>query len=84
MSTLELITREGCPHCVAAVNLLESKNVTFTHTALPNTNEAKDPYKEKYNHRTFPMIVVDGVFKGGNDTLQAMNKNGELDKILNT
>ena len=69
---------DPCPYCGAAKALLKSKNVEFEEFDI-----WKDPAKAKEMlKRTIPQMFIGDHYIGGNDDLQALNRSGELDKLL--
>lgn len=57
--------KSGCPHCVEAKALAESKGLQYTYTSIGQDMMLED-FKELFpNARTVPQIIVDGVNIGG-------------------
>mgnify|MGYP001307090376 CR=1 FL=1 len=69
----------SCPFCVAAKNLLNSKNLKYTEIDLTSDLELRLEISTKYNWRTVPMIVINDEFIGGYDDLEKLNLEGNLD-----
>ncbi|MFT7485241.1 MAG: glutaredoxin 3 [Candidatus Paceibacteria bacterium] len=74
----ELYTLSYCPHCVAAVNLLESRGVETINHVMDTEFGELDQVKAKHGHDTVPIVLIDGVFLGGNDALKAFDAAGKL------
>lgn len=77
-------TREACPYCVSAKNLLHSKGQTYQEIKITgaDTKEFQDMLKLSGGLKTVPQIFINDQHIGGFDALKALNDRGELDKIL--
>jgi glutaredoxin len=68
-----VITKEGCPYCIEAKELLGNKDQRYTILKLDDNNkniiyENVDHLTNKY--RYVPMVFKDGKFIGGFDKLK--------------
>ena len=75
---IKVYTTISCPFCVAAKNLLTSKNLDFTEIDLTSDLELRLEVSTKYNWRTVPIIIIDGELIGGFDDLSKLNLDGDL------
>ena len=75
----KLYTTISCPFCVAAKNLLTSKNLEFTEIDLTSDLELRLEVSTKYNWRTVPIVIIDDKLIGGFDDLNKLNLDGGLD-----
>tara|TARA_B100001996_G_scaffold382610_1_gene374919 strand:- start:1271 stop:1507 length:237 start_codon:yes stop_codon:yes gene_type:complete len=75
---IKVYTTSSCPFCVAAKNLLSSKNLKFTEIDLTSDIELRLEVSTKYNWRTVPMIIIDDKFIGGFDDLEKLDLEGNL------
>ena len=83
MKKVTIYTGDPCPFCEAAKSLLKTKNVEIEELNIwKDPAKAKEMLQRTNGARTIPQIFVGDRYIGGNDQLQAANKNGELDKIL--
>ena len=74
---------DPCPFCKAAKALLNSKNIEIEEFDIwKDSAKAKEMLQRTNGARTIPQIFIGDHYVGGNDQLQAANKNGELDKLL--
>lgn len=71
-----------CPYCGAARMLLTKKGVHFTDIDVAGDPTLLSEMKERSGNRTVPQIFVGDSAIGGFDELYALDKSGELDKIL--
>ena len=76
---IKLYTTISCPFCVAAKNLLTSKNLEFTEIDLTSDLELRLEVSTKYNWRTVPIVIIDDKLIGGFDDLNKLNLDGGLD-----
>ena len=74
---------DPCPFCKAAKALLNSKNIEIEEFDIwKDSAKAKEMLQRTNGARTIPQIFIGDHYVGGNDQLQAANRNGELDKLL--
>lgn len=76
---IKLYTTTSCPFCVAAKNLLISKNLEFTEIDLTSDLELRLEVSTKHNWRTVPIVIIDDKLIGGFDDLNKLNLDGGLD-----
>lgn len=78
-----IYTKPGCPFCIKAKALLDSKGVTYTEI-----NVGDDPIKRAEltkianGSKTVPQIFINGTLVGGCDDLHASDRSGKLDQML--
>ena len=78
-----MYTGDSCPYCGAAKALLKSKNVEVEEFDIwKDATKAKEMLKRTNGKRTIPQMFIEDHYIGGNDDLQALNRSGELDKLL--
>ncbi|MEE2975528.1 MAG: glutaredoxin domain-containing protein [Thermodesulfobacteriota bacterium] len=75
---IELYTTKNCPFCVAAKNLLDSKNLEYSEIDLTDNIDLRLEISTKYNWRTVPLILINDELVGGYDDLNALNDAGKL------
>ncbi len=74
---------DPCPYCGAAKALLKSKNIEFEEFDIwKDPAKAKEMLQRTNGKRTIPQMFIEDHYIGGNDDLQALNRSGELDKLL--
>jgi glutaredoxin 3 len=72
-----------CPYCVRAKALLERKGVAFREVRVDEDPAERDTMLARSRgQRTVPQIFVGDRHVGGFDDLYALDKAGELDKLL--
>lgn len=82
MKPVTLYGNATCPYCGAARMLLTKKGIKFT-----DINVAADPalfteMQERSGGSTVPQILIGDAPIGGFDELYALDKDGELEKML--
>ncbi len=83
MAKIEIYTWSTCPYCRRAKELLDSKNVEYTEYDITGDEAAREKMKERTGGpKSVPQIFVDDELIGGCDDIHALEKQGELDKIL--
>ena len=85
MKKVIIYTGDLCIHCNWAMNLLNRKNIKFTEYNIAKDSEKREEMLKKSNGaRTVPQIFIGEQYVGGNTELQALEKEGKLDNILNS
>lgn len=83
MAQVEIYTQWGCPYCVRAKALLDSKGVQYTeYDVTMDSNKRAEMVERKPGARTVPQIFIDGVAYGGSDDIHALDRAGKLDAAL--
>ena len=83
MPKIEIYMFEGCPYCIRAKALLDSKGMTYTQTDIRKQPAKKAEMMERAHGRhTVPQIFIDGKHVGGCDDLHALEDAGKLDPML--
>ena len=84
MKKVTIYTKETCPYCVMAKNLLKQKGVNeFNEIRIDLDAVARDKMIELTGRMTVPQIYIGDTHVGGFDDLSALNKGGKLDELLN-
>ncbi|MCE3268253.1 MAG: grxC [Burkholderiales bacterium] len=83
MQQVTIYTKETCPYCTMAKNLLKQKGVTeFKEIRIDLDPAAKDKMVEITGRMTVPQIFIGTTHVGGFDDLSALTKAGKLDELL--
>ena len=83
MKKVTLYSGDSCPFCSAAEALLKTKNVDIEEFDIwKDATKAKEMLQRTNGARTIPQIFIGDHYVGGNDQLQAANKDGKLDELL--
>lgn len=84
MAKVIVYSKETCPYCVMAKNLLKAKNVAFTEIRVDLDAAKLEEMVKLSNRRTVPQIFINDQPIGGYDDLAALAKSGKLDGMLNS
>jgi glutaredoxin 3 len=80
---ITMYTRRWCGYCTAAERLLDTKGVAYENIDVTGDQEKRRWLVEQSGGRTtVPQIFINGKSIGGYDELNALNRRGDLDKLL--
>ena len=83
MKKVVIYTGDLCIHCNWATDLLNRKKIKFTEYNIAiDVKKREEILKKSNGARTVPQIFVGEKHVGGNDELQALEKEGNLDNLL--
>ncbi len=84
MPAVTIYTRPFCGYCARAISLLQRKGVAYTEIddAAFDPDKKKDMVAKSGGRTTFPQIFIDERHIGGSDDLMALDRDGELDKLI--
>lgn len=77
-----MYTRDYCGYCSAAERLLAGKGITYEHINATNKPDVRKWLAETTGRSTVPQIFIDDRPIGGYDDLRALDRRGELDKLI--
>ena len=80
---VEIFTTHNCPYCRQAKRVLAAKRLDFLEIAVDGDSDALETMINRTKGaRTVPQIFIDGTHIGGMDSLTALARAGQLDKML--
>lgn len=83
MSRVEIYTKNFCPFCIRAKQLLDSKGVSYEEYPIDQQPELRAPMIERAKGAyTVPQIFINDQHVGGCDEMIALESQGKLDKLL--
>lgn len=82
-NTVTLYTTAWCPFCLRAKALLQQKDVEFTEIPVDGDYEKRQEMMRMSGQRTVPQIWIGSTHVGGCDELMSLERNGQLDHLLN-
>ena len=83
MARVDIYTKFGCPYCARAKRLLDEKGADYEEFEINSMRGKRDEMLERANGRTtVPQIFIDGRHVGGSDDLAELERNGQLDAML--
>jgi glutaredoxin 3 len=81
--SVAIYTKAWCPYCSAAKELLSQKGVAFDEIEISgNAKEREVMIRRAGGRSTVPQIFIGERHVGGCDDLYALDRRGELDKLL--
>ena len=83
MANVTIYTKPYCPYCIAAVGLLQKKGVAFTEIVASQDADKRQEMISRSGRYTYPQIFVGDHHIGGCDDMMALERQGELDPLLN-
>lgn len=84
MTEILIYTAHRCGYCVMAKRLLDSKNVRYTEINVDEKSGMREEMMQKTKRQTVPQIYIGDFHVGGFDDLNALNKSGKLESLLNS
>ena len=82
MSKVVVYSSANCPYCVRAKELLDRKGIQYDEIRVDQDTNQRDFMMEKSGRRTVPQIFINDQPIGGCDDLYALEKSGELARLL--
>lgn len=82
MKQIKLYTADYCPYCRRAEKLLNDKGIPFESFDVTHDDSLREWLVKETGRKTVPQIFIDGKSIGGFDDLNALNRSGELEKLL--
>ena len=82
MTKVKIYTSTYCGYCNAAKGILIQKGIEFVEIDLSKDHELRISLLEKHSWRTVPIITINDNLVGGYFELLALERKGELDKLL--
>jgi glutaredoxin 3 len=77
-----LYVSDWCPYCQRAKSLLTKKNVVFSEINVEDDAKCREEMIARSNQRTVPQIFIGDKHVGGCDDLFALDRSGELDRLI--
>jgi len=71
-----------CPYCIRAKYLFKKKGYAFEEINVQGDREKRAWLVQVTGRRTVPQIFIDGVSVGGFDEVNALDRKGELDRLV--
>lgn len=78
-----IYSKDFCPYCDAAKNLLTQKGAGYEEINISSQPEKRDEMMARSApRRTFPQIFIANQGYGGFDDINALEKSGKLEALL--
>jgi glutaredoxin 3 len=83
IAAVKVYTTDYCPYCDRAKALLKKRDVPYEEVDVTTDNEKRAwLVTASGGRRTVPQIFIDDRPIGGSDDLHALDRSGELEKLL--
>ena len=83
MKPVTIYTKDSCPYCHAALDLLRQKHAAFEQIEVDGRPDAQASMTLRaHGRRSVPQIFVGDTHVGGCDDLYALERAGKLDALL--
>ncbi|MFV8780934.1 glutaredoxin 3 [Microbulbifer sp. SA54] len=82
MKDVVIYTTRYCPFCIRAKYLLDNKNVPYKEISVDGKPGLRAEMTAKAGRHTVPQIWIGNHHVGGCDELMAIERSGQLDKLL--
>jgi glutaredoxin 3 len=82
MAQIKVYTREYCGYCSAAKSLLDGKQLAYEEIDCTGDDKTRAWLRTATGQSTVPQIFIDGKSIGGYTELRALDRSGELAKLL--
>ena len=77
-----LYVSDWCPYCQRAKGLLTQKQVIFDEINVDDDAKFREEMTARSNRNTVPQIFIGDKHVGGCDDLFALDRSGELDRLI--
>ena len=84
MAKVIVYTKESCPYCVMAKDLLNERHIPFEEIRVDLDDAKREEMMRLSNRRTVPQIFINDQSIGGYDDLITLIKNGKFDSLINS
>lgn len=82
MSSVVIYTSPWCPYCIRAKALLEEKHIPYDEVDVSGDPQLRQKMLEESGRWTVPQIFIHGKPVGGCEELYALDRSGELQRLL--
>lgn len=79
---VEIYGTSFCRHCLAARELLDSKQIAYTEYLIDLMPLERSEMLRRCGRKKVPQILINSVPIGGDEDLMALDASGELDRLL--
>ncbi|WP_020674640.1 glutaredoxin 3 [Geopsychrobacter electrodiphilus] len=82
MNQTEIYTKDYCPYCHRAKELLSIKGIPFIEHDVTKNSALETQMRQRTGQQTVPQIFIGTRHIGGCDDLFALDEQGKLDPLL--
>jgi glutaredoxin 3 len=84
VSSVVIYTTKVCPYCVRAKALFARKGIAYREIDVTHDDGARNWLIQATGQRTVPQIFINDQALGGFDDVAALDRVGELDRLLSS
>jgi glutaredoxin 3 len=82
MARIRMYTTEWCGYCVRAKTLLDSRGLPYEEIRMDDDPEFRRKLLDLTGRWTVPQIFIDDTPVGGYDDIKALERSGELERLV--
>lgn len=82
MQKIHVYSKNYCPFCKRAIELLKIKGIKFTLIDVTDDNNLEEEMRHRSGRSTVPQIFIGQLHIGGCDDLFELDEQGHLDPLL--
>ena len=82
MAPVTVYTSSFCGFCMRALDLLQRRGIEYTEISVEDSPGIRDELVARSGRRMLPQIYLGERYLGGAEELAAMDRSGELDRLL--
>lgn len=82
MARVKIYTRKWCGYCTSALQLLDQESLAYDHVDATNDGDTRTWLVRVTGRDTVPQIFIDGRSLGGYTELRALQRSGELARLM--
>ena len=82
MPDVTVYTGSFCGYCVQVTSLLERNGIPYTEVSVEDHPDLREKLLARSGQRTLPQVYVGELYIGGAAELAALDRNGELLKLM--
>ena len=80
--TTEIYFKSWCPYSRRALRLLDDKGANYTAIDVTDDRPRELEMRERAGRTSVPQVFIDGRHVGGYDDIAALDRAGDLDRLL--
>jgi glutaredoxin 3 len=82
VAPVTVYTSGFCGYCMRVLDLLQRRGIEYTEISVEDSPGLRDELVAKSGRRSLPQIYLGERYLGGAEELAAMDRSGELDRLL--
>ena len=79
---VKIYTSGFCGYCVRTLDLLQRRGIDYTEISVEDSPGLRDELLARSGRRSLPQVYLGERYLGGAEELAAMDRSGELDRLL--